>query len=29
VTWVSAAKGTNVDRLRSQVLAWLAAEDGD
>jgi hypothetical protein len=24
VTWVSAAKGTNVDRLRSQVLAWLA-----
>ena len=28
VTWVSAAKGTNVDRLRSQVLAWLGEDDG-
>ena len=28
VTWVSAAKGTNVDRLRSQVLGWLAPVEG-
>ena len=26
VTWVSAAKGTNVDRLRSLVLSWLGQE---
>jgi GTP-binding protein len=23
ILWVSAAKGTNVDRLRSQMVAWL------
>ncbi len=28
VTWVSAAKGTNVDRLRALVLSWLAPGDG-
>jgi GTP-binding protein len=27
VTWVSAAKGTNVERLRALVLAWLASAD--
>lgn len=28
VTWVSASKGTNVDRLRALVLSWLSPEAG-
>ena len=29
VTWVSAAKGTNIDRLRALVLSWLSPAAGD